>query len=156
MQTFVIDLACDREYVADATRAVLSTIFFQRMFGKVVPHHKQVLGVTYPYVDYPETNALLTERCQELERALRTNTKATVILQFQDEQVKKPTWFAKTQNVGWEEWRIEVAIDPRADGASQLQRALMRVLQTAETQKDHIPPITTREVAPFPYEVTVA
>lgn len=155
MVTFVIELTTDRASAADAVKAVLCAIFFQRMFGSVTPSLGQTNGVSYPFVDHAETMAVLNQRVRDLEVALRDSTKAALTVQFQDQKVKKATWFAKTQDVTWEEWRIEVLMDPNADTTASLERALYKVLQTAETQREHIPPITTRDVAPFPYEVLI-
>ncbi|PRT52671.1 Meiotically up-regulated gene 66 protein [Wickerhamiella sorbophila] len=155
MVTFVIELTSERASAGDAVKAVLCTIFFQRMFGSIEPSQGQANGVSYPFVDHAETMAILNERVRDFEVALRDQTRAVLTVQFQDHKVKKATWFAKTQDVSWEEWRVEVQLDPNADTTASLQRALFKVLQTAETQREHIPPITTRDIAPFPYEVLI-
>lgn len=36
-----------------------------------------------------------------------------------------------------------------------LQKAAMKVVSIASEEKDHIPPITTNETNPFPYQILV-
>jgi len=36
-----------------------------------------------------------------------------------------------------------------------LQNAAMKIVTTAGEEKDHIPPITTSETNPFPYQILV-
>jgi autophagy-related protein 101 len=36
---------------------------------------------------------------------------------------------------------------------TQLQRTAMKIVATVNREKDHIPPITTSESNPFPYQI---
>lgn len=39
---------------------------------------------------------------------------------------------------------------------AQLQAAVLDIISTVSTKKDHIPPITTNEANPFPYSIIVS
>ena len=73
---------------------------------------------------------------------------------------------AKTQEeVCWEEWLIDVhVINTRTDQdketslkktEKQLRDIFLAITNKVNTNKDHIPPITTTDATPFPYRIVV-
>lgn len=175
-KNFAINLSADRQYSADAIRAVLSTILFHRLFGTLVPSTSEAVGVTYPVPVHPETESIISQRAKELAHRFRDSAIKTqaVQLRFFSRRVKKSAWFAKTHNFCWESWNVAVAVSPnskdrpgllntgqenqsssRSASSRELQKALFETIQALDDYKDHIPPITTTDVSPFPYEITI-
>lgn len=91
---------------------------------------------------------------------------------------KKLSWFghlkddALQETSVWESWRINVNCRPvlteklladassRHDKGVQLLRqsfeeTIMAIYENIDASKEHIPPITTLDVSPFPYEIEV-
>lgn len=89
-----------------------------------------------------------------------------VTVQFFEKRTKKSTWFGKSDDKLWEQWRVSVrAVTCRSDAESekmresmqqQLQNVLLAIASDVNANKDHIPPITTVETSPFPYRVVVS
>ncbi|EXJ71880.1 uncharacterized protein A1O5_04381 [Cladophialophora psammophila CBS 110553] len=69
------------------------------------------------------------------------------------------------EEVCWEEWCVQVIVArPRSEAdrikvrramESSLQKTAMKIVAIVNTDKDHIPPITTSEQNPFPYRIFV-
>lgn len=91
---------------------------------------------------------------------------------------KKSLWFGhvkddiQQETTVWESWQINVNCRPvppeklLADTSSMHDRGvqqsrksfeenLMAIYEKIDSSKDHIPPITTLDVSPFPYEIEV-
>jgi hypothetical protein len=76
-------------------------------------------------------------------------------------------WFTGTgrneEEVCWEIWTLEVTIaTPRTEAerakvvkamGSTLQKTAMKIVTIVNKEKEHIPPITTSETNPFPYQI---
>lgn len=87
-------------------------------------------------------------------------------VQFFEKRTKKTTWFGKSDDKLWEQWRVRIrAVTCRSDVETekmrglvqqQLQSILMAMAADVNGNKDHIPPITTVETSPFPYKVVVS
>ncbi|KAL2123293.1 hypothetical protein VTJ04DRAFT_3748 [Mycothermus thermophilus] len=89
-----------------------------------------------------------------------------ITIQFLEKRRRK-TWYALRgdDEVPWESWTVKVTVaDPRTEGeraklrrASEttLHSAILKAITLANTHKDHIPPITTTESNPFPYQIHV-
>ncbi|KAK4123189.1 DUF1649-domain-containing protein [Parathielavia appendiculata] len=95
-----------------------------------------------------------------------------ITVQFLEKRRRK-TWYAMRgdDEVCWESWTVKVTVaDPRTEGVSfrkaeraKLRRAsettlhntIMKAITLANAHKDHIPPITTTESNPFPYQIHV-
>ena len=75
------------------------------------------------------------------------------------------------EEVCWERWSVAVELLPPPDWTGgvesevdglrrrevkSLEAAAMEIIQLAGEYKDHIPPITTTEENPFPYEIEIA
>ncbi|KAL2171059.1 hypothetical protein VTG60DRAFT_3907 [Thermothelomyces hinnuleus] len=89
-----------------------------------------------------------------------------ITIQFLEKRRRK-TWYAMRgdDEVPWESWTVKVTVaDPRTEGerakvrrASEttLHNTIMKTVTLANAHKDHIPPITTSDSNPFPYQIHV-
>ncbi|KAG7290914.1 hypothetical protein NEMBOFW57_000919 [Staphylotrichum longicolle] len=89
-----------------------------------------------------------------------------ITIQFLEKRRRK-TWYAMRgdDEVCWESWTVKVTVaDPRTEGerakvrrASEttLHNTIMKAVTLANAHKDHIPPITTTESNPFPYQINI-
>lgn len=96
-----------------------------------------------------------------------TGGKGQVAVQFFEKRRKKSyfTFTKADEEVCWEQWTLDVTMArPKSDsdlGRVQeavevsLQKAALKVVSIASEEKDHIPPITTSETNPFPYQIVV-
>ncbi|KXJ94223.1 autophagy-related protein [Microdochium bolleyi] len=84
------------------------------------------------------------------------------------EKKRRKAWYMRAagdEEVCWERWTIKVTVaEPRTDGErAKVRRAMehtllaavMKIVTCVNTHRDHIPPITTSEANPFPYQITV-
>ncbi|KAH7037653.1 autophagy-related protein [Microdochium trichocladiopsis] len=84
------------------------------------------------------------------------------------EKKRRKAWYMRAagdEEVCWERWTIKVTVaEPRTDGERAKVRkamehtlltAVMKIVTCVNTHRDHIPPITTSEANPFPYQITV-
>ncbi|GAM85914.1 hypothetical protein ANO11243_039240 [Dothideomycetidae sp. 11243] len=100
---------------------------------------------------------------QFLERRRRPSTTTTAVVKG---------WFATTrpaaardEDLVWETWSVEVVLAcPRTDTEvvkarrameSSLSLAVRKVVDVVNRERGHIPPITTNESNPFPYQILV-
>lgn len=178
-KVFKIALTVDRSYNAETLKAILSTILFLRLFGSLAPSTGEAMGVAYPKVANPEIDSLLTTKIREFttENGEHSAKIVDARVEFYERRVKKTAWFAKTHNCCWESWRIQMSSPDspskqgtsdmfskgspansaaRKESAVELQRALLEIVAAADNNKEHIPPITTTDVAPFPYEIMIS
>lgn len=179
VKVFNVSLSVDRNYNGESLRALLSTIFFLRLFGSLAPSAGEAMGVTYPKIVNSEVENMLTTKIRDFTRENGENSAKFVEarVEFFERRVKKTAWFAKTHNHCWESWRIQMRSPSstlkqgvsdifsrgspayaaaRKESAQELQRALLEIVAAADNNKEHIPPITTTNVAPFPYEVIIS
>ncbi|KAK9359768.1 autophagy-related protein [Lipomyces starkeyi] len=183
MLLITIDIVLDRLLIRDVIKAILSSIFFHRLFGSIRPLSppREVLEITYPSVDDPALDALIDEKLTRLTAALDTSSqyianqpyagstqhqrKAQIVVNFFEKKTRK-AWFSKSEEeVCWEEWIINISsITPRNESEkirvaksaeNQLQTIIMKVIDIVNDNKDHIPPIATTEANPFPYQISI-
>ncbi|KAF2484648.1 autophagy-related protein [Neohortaea acidophila] len=99
------------------------------------------------------------------------NSKATLTLHFLEKKRRKGWFVAKAdEETIWETWVITLSLLPSAGGSGgggiagernralmekSLQEAVMRVIDVANSEKGHIPPITSTETNPFPFQILV-
>ncbi|KAK9253701.1 autophagy-related protein [Lipomyces tetrasporus] len=183
MLLITIDVVLDRLLIRDVLKAILSSIFFHRLFGSIRPLSppREVLEIAYPSVDDPALDALVDEKLTHLMAALDTSShsfanqphsestqhqrRAQLVVSFFEKKTRK-AWFSKSEEeVCWEEWTINVSsITPRNEtekirvaksAESQLQMIIMKIIDIVNDNKDHIPPIATTEANPFPYQISI-
>jgi hypothetical protein len=159
---------------------ILHTIFFHRLFTPVLPSTHDVLDTTLPYVAEDDIERTIDARATSLLRALDTTgtplspqyhaskpAHGTIVVQFLEKKRKKGGWFiAKAdEEAVWEVWILNVTVtgarsEPEAARNRRrmevgLQETAMRVLDVVNTDRSYIPPITTNEANPFPFQVLV-
>ncbi|CAK7263957.1 hypothetical protein SEPCBS119000_000744 [Sporothrix epigloea] len=97
-----------------------------------------------------------------------------IAVQFFEKRRRK-AWYvmrAGDEEVCWECWTVKVTVaEPRSESGpmliaterakvrqameSTLLAAVMKIVTSVNAHKDHIPPITTSEANPFPYQINV-
>ena len=170
--------ALDRK--ADTKLGLLHTIFFHRIFTPLYPSTHDVLDLTLPYVSEDDVEDLVDKRAASLVRQLDTastqtspqynsnkNGRGQLVLQFLEKKRRKSGWFVTKadEETVWENWIIDVTLMSargeieagrnRRRMERSLQEAAMKVVNTVNGHKSHIPPITTNEANPFPYQILV-
>lgn len=87
------------------------------------------------------------------------------------EKKRRKNWYMRAaygngdEEVCWECWTVKVTVaEPRTESErAKVRRAMeqtllttaMKIVTCANSYKDHIPPITTSETNPFPYQISV-
>ncbi|CAG8952045.1 hypothetical protein HYALB_00004445 [Hymenoscyphus albidus] len=171
---YIIEVFADPSSVKDVVRGILHSIFFHRFFPSIRPSTRDVLDITLPVVTDVELETLIEQRTASLVRQFdassdmgaRKNVRGTMAVQFFEKKRRKG-WFNNKaeEEVCWEEWTLDVTLaTPKTEterakvrGAmeSMLLKAAMKIVSTVTQDKDHIPPITTSEANPFPYQIIV-
>ena len=88
------------------------------------------------------------------------------MVQFSEKKRKKGWFVAKAdEETVWENWVVDVtltsarsepeAVRNRRQMENHLQSAVLKVIQTVNRERNHIPPITTNDANPFPYQILV-
>ncbi|KAF7907200.1 uncharacterized protein EAF01_004787 [Botrytis porri] len=171
---YIIEVFADPTSVKEVIRGILHTIFFQRFFPSIRPKSRDVLDMTLPYIENVEIETLIDQRTAALVRQLdttsetgarNTGVRGQMAVQFFEKKRRK-AWFTKgEEEVCWEQWTLDVTLaTPRTESErakvrnameAMLLKAAMKIVTTVNTEKDHIPPITTSEANPFPYQITI-
>ncbi|KAI9677527.1 MAG: hypothetical protein M1817_006481 [Caeruleum heppii] len=164
--------ATDPACVKDVVRAILHTIFFHRFFTSFAPKSRDLLELTLPMVDDVELETLIDQRTNALIRQINTSSninprsvRGQIAVQFFEKRRRK-AWFSKTEEeVCWEQWTLDVTLaTPKTElDRAKVRRAMETTLQKTATKivrivngnTDHIPPITTSEANPFPYQIII-
>lgn len=165
--------------VTDPGAGILHTIFFHRFFTPVHPQTHDVLDLTLPYVSEADIESLVETKSTAFIRALDTassqqsplyNPKAgrsTIVVQFLEKKRRKAGWFGVKgeEETVWENWIIEVslssarseseAVRNRRTMEKSLQKAALKIVTIVNKERNHIPPITTNETNPFPYQILI-
>ncbi|OAA56649.1 DUF1649 domain containing protein [Niveomyces insectorum RCEF 264] len=97
----------------------------------------------------------------------RNGGRGQIAVQFFEKRRRKAWYVVRggDEEVCWERWTIKVTVaEPRTESErakvrqameSTLLAAVMKIVTAANAHKDHIPPITTAEANPFPYQIHV-
>nr|POE56682.1 meiotically up-regulated gene 66 protein [Quercus suber] len=166
---FILELSVDRSNVKDVVKGVLHTIFFHRLFTALLPATHDVLDMTLPYVSLDNIDALINQRTETLSRSLNSNAstvRGQVVVQFNEKKRRKGWFVAKAdEESAWETWIVNVSIlsarsereknEVRAAMEASLQKAVTDVTEIVNRERAHIPPITTNETNPFPYQILI-
>lgn len=119
----------------------------------------------------PTLDSLLDEKTNILLARIleHSESSAQIGLQFFENKKKaKQTWFGKTQDEVWERWVIHIGIHnkkPRNEDEKQaskeftekqLRQIILNIINQVNTHRNHVPPITTTDSTPFPYEIVVS
>ncbi|MCJ1282976.1 hypothetical protein MMC26_002303 [Xylographa opegraphella] len=175
---YTLEVFADPASIKDVVQGILHTIFFQRYFPSLRPSTIEVLDLTLPFVTDPELQTLIDTRVYQLVRQLSSTTspnssvRGQIGVQFFERRRRKAGglgWFTggtKTEEeVCWEIWRLEVTLaTPKTETErtkvtkameTTLQKTTLKIVAIANQNKDHIPPITTSETNPFPYQINL-
>lgn len=160
---------------------VLHTIVFHRSFQAVRPISCEILDVTLPSMDDASLEALIDQRATALVRQMdpsgqlnygsasstSSNGRGQLSLQFFEKRRRK-TYFAfgkVDEEVCWEQWNLDVTLaKPKTEVDAEkvreametsLQKAALKIVSVASEERDHIPPITTSETNPFPFQINI-
>ena len=148
------------------------------------PIDRDLLNVTLPAVDDPSLDTLIDERVVALVRQMDAsaqyaphapssalgnggNGRGQLSILFYEKRRKKSYFaFGKAdEEVCWEQWDLDVTMarpknEVEASKVQEametsLQNAAIKIVSIASLEKNHIPPITTSETNPFPYQIIV-
>ncbi|KAF9349286.1 MAG: hypothetical protein J3Q66DRAFT_136851 [Benniella sp.] len=166
--TFPVELIVERALLKEALRAILHTILFHRVFATIKPKDMEILDLTIPIIDDPEVDRLVEEKIAAFVKAADANpqSKGQIGIMFYEKRTKKGLWFGSSSSeVCWEQWAITINIVTNVNekdkqrSIKNMEKALaqlfMSILRTVNERKDHIPPITTSDGNPFPYQIVV-
>lgn len=174
---YILEVFADPTCIKDVVRSVLHTIFFHRYFPCHRPGALDILDLTLPVVINSELETLIDTRVGQLARQLSSDTspqgsiRGQLAVQFYEKRRKKGGglgWFGggrAEEEVCWEIWRLEVTLAmPKTETertkvlravASTLRKTALKIVNTVNRDKDHIPPITTNDTNPFPYQIAL-
>ncbi|PNS15547.1 hypothetical protein CAC42_806 [Sphaceloma murrayae] len=178
---YTLDIFADRSCVKDVVKAILHTIFFHRYFTALEPKTQDLFDVTLPIVSDAELETLIDQRATALARQFEVSPytssavsdaarleggRGQVVVQFMEKKRRKG-WFGgkADDDLIWESWVLDVTLaTPRSDTEvvkarrameSTLQRTAVKIINIVNRDRNHIPPITTNETNPFPYQILV-
>ena len=152
-----------------AVPAILHTIFFHRLFTPLQPTTHEILDLTLPQIRDPEITSLIDSKTTQLLRHLDSTystQRANLTLSFLEKKRRKGWFVAKAdEETVWETWIIKIdVLSARTEMEAgrlrkgmerTLSKAVLKVVDTVNRERNHIPPITTNESNPFPYAITV-
>ncbi|KAF9135535.1 hypothetical protein BGW39_002283 [Mortierella sp. 14UC] len=164
---FPVELTVERSYLKDALRAILHTVLFHRVFANIKPRDMDILDLTIPIIDDPEVDKLVDEKIATFVKVVDANpqSKGQIGIMFYEKRTKR-AWFSSTSSeVCWEQWAITINVvtnineKDKQRSIKNMEKALsslfLSILRTVNERKDHIPPITTSDGNPFPYQIVI-
>ncbi|KAF2730363.1 DUF1649-domain-containing protein [Polyplosphaeria fusca] len=167
---YILDVFADPACVRDVVKAILHTIFFHRYFSSISPLTRDLLDLTLPAIDDVDLETLVDQRTVQLVRAIESTHqqrgRGQLVVQFFEKKRRKTYFFGKAdEEVCWEQWTLDVTLaTPRTETdvlkvrramEKSLSKAAHKIVNIVNRDKDHIPPITTTDANPFPYQVLV-
>lgn len=134
--------------------------------------------MTLPYVSEDEVENLIEKQTNAFIRQLDSAStqqspqyqpkagRGQLVVQFLEKKRKKGWFMASAdEETVWENWIIDVtlttarsepeAVRNRRQMERHLQSAVFKVVQTVNREWNHIPPITTNDANPFPYQILI-
>eukprot|EP01119_Soliformovum_irregulare_P023141 TRINITY_DN8042_c0_g1_i1.p1 TRINITY_DN8042_c0_g1~~TRINITY_DN8042_c0_g1_i1.p1 ORF type:complete len:202 (-),score=31.15 TRINITY_DN8042_c0_g1_i1:38-643(-) len=171
VQQFSLDvLEVPEESVKDVVQCILHTILFLRAFGLVKAMEICIESLDFYYMccDEPTIKAFVQEKANTFfdswQRKRFDPLQRTIFLSFDEKRMKSQLFgFSQVEErVMWEQWWINLKIVNRSlsspEGSKRLeedlQKTVFNILQLANEYKTHIPPLTNKDITPFPYNVT--
>ncbi|CAG8695179.1 15975_t:CDS:2, partial [Cetraspora pellucida] len=148
--------------------AILHTILFYRIFGNIKPKEVDLLDITYSAIDDPEIEKVVDEKVELFVRNLEShgNQKGQISVTFHEKRTTKNAWFSRTEeDICWEQWAVTITtvtchtesdkLRIRKEMDRQLSACLFKIIRYVNDKKDHIPPITSLDANPFPYQIAI-
>ncbi|KAF2490443.1 DUF1649-domain-containing protein [Mytilinidion resinicola] len=168
---YILEVFADPACVKDIVKAILHTIFFHRYFSSISPLTRDLLDLTLPAIDDVDLETLIDQRSAALVRAIESahqqRGRGQLAVQFFEKRRRK-TYFSfgkADEEVCWEQWMLDVTLaTPRTETdvikvrramEMSLHKAALKIVNIVNRDKDHIPPITTTDANPFPYQIVV-
>ncbi|KAI9851417.1 MAG: hypothetical protein M1838_003768 [Thelocarpon superellum] len=169
---YILEVFADPTSVKDIIKGILHTIFFHRFFPSIRPRTWDLLDLTLPVVDDVELETLIDQRTAALIHQIDTTSnlhsnsvRGQMAVQFFEKRRRK-AWFSKAEDeVCWEQWTLDVTLaTPKTESERakvrramemMLQKTAMKIVTIVNRNTDHIPPITTSESNPFPYQIVI-
>ncbi|RCK63149.1 hypothetical protein Cantr_09849 [Candida viswanathii] len=169
---FIIDLVAERSVLRESLKGIIWTIFFNRLFGPVTPVTNEFMNVTYPLAsNLPDLDSLIDEKINKFIHSLtESSNRGKIEVQFlsKGSNKKKTGWFSNSTYIDkeelkvWEVWRIDIEVLPLDQTNRNTQKSIRnfesnmgKVYDIIDKYKEHIPPITTLDSAPFPYKILI-
>ncbi|KAF2657440.1 DUF1649-domain-containing protein [Lophiostoma macrostomum CBS 122681] len=164
---YILEIFADPACVKDVVKAILHTIFFHRYFMSISPLTRDLLDLTLPAIDDVDLETLIDNRTAALVWAIEsTHRRGQLAVQFFEKKRRKTYFFGKAdEEICWEQWTLDVTLAmPRTETdvlkvrramTKSLQKAAFKIVNIVNQYKDHIPPITTTDQNPFPYQIVV-
>ncbi|KAF8930874.1 hypothetical protein EDD21DRAFT_376699 [Dissophora ornata] len=165
--TFPVELTVERVLLREALQAILHTILFHRVFATIKPKDMDILDLTIPTIDDPEVDRLVEEKIAAFIKAADSNpqSKGQIGVMFYEKRTKRAWYGSTSSEVCWEQWAITINIVTNVNekdkqrSIKNMEKALsslfLSILRTVNERKDHIPPITTSDGNPFPYQIVM-
>jgi len=123
--TITIDIILDRHTAKDVLRGILHAILFHRLFGVVVPKTFEVLDVTVPGVESAEMEQLVDSKVDAFYRAVvegsSQSRRGQIIVTFSTKRLNKSWFYAREEEVPWEQWVVSAEVRQVVSGRGQSQ-----------------------------------
>jgi len=181
IQQFNLDeLEVEFVYLKDIARCLLHTIIFNRAFGVVTPKDVEIdfLDFVYVCVDDPTIERDIEDKVELFCNTIRKKElkQVKILVSFYETRYKKG-WFSKQEEkVCWEQWILNIncpsppnpnnnqqPLQPHYPPASyvvkleeKLSAVMRHILRVTNDNKSHIPPLISKELTPFPYDITIS
>ncbi|PGH13950.1 hypothetical protein AJ79_03365 [Helicocarpus griseus UAMH5409] len=182
---YILEVFADPNSVKDIVKGILHTIFFHRYFPSIRPATIDVLTLSLPAISDVELETLIDSRVNTLIRQHLSSSsnspnggvRGRIAVEFFEKRRRKGSaagrWFGVgggisggiEEEVCWEVWTVDVTIaTPRTESdrakvrramEKMLQKAAVKIVTIVNRDKDHIPPITTSDANPFPYQIVL-
>lgn len=158
--------------VKDILHSILHSILFTRAFGLVRAAEGIIDLLEFYYVrcEDQSIDSYLTNKIDEFYDSWQKKKfepqKRFILLSFDEKRTRSQLFgFSKVEErVKWEQWVIPIQIgkalssnDP-TDRKDKLEKDLRKLMYSITKQvnenKNHIPPLTNKDLTPFPYDIT--
>jgi len=165
-QFHIEELELHISYVKEVVQCILHTIIFTRAFGLVRPVETSIDFLDFFYVrcDDEGIEKKVDEKTEEFVHsfAKRKVNKMQIVLSFNEKRAKS-NFFSKYDLVCWEQWIINISLSNKEVDkgkintalAKELEKRVVYVLKLVNENIGHIPPITNKDITPFPFEITL-
>ncbi|KAI9661833.1 MAG: hypothetical protein M1821_009072 [Bathelium mastoideum] len=182
---YILEVLSDPFSLKDIIKALLHTIFFHRYFTPIRPMTRDLLDITLPTIDDVDLETLIDQRATALVRQMDSQagynygggagmgytgdggTRGQLAVRFFEKRRRKTYFsFGKGEDdVCWEQWILNISLTRAKDEMAaykarkamemNLERNAQKIINIVNRDKDHIPPITTTDTNPFPYDIVV-
>jgi len=161
-QIDIEELEIHLSQLKEILQSIIHTIMYSRAFGLVKPIEVPIdfLELYYVKSEDKAMDLKVDEKIEEFSASLskRKTNKGQIVLSF-NERRPKSNFFSSSSVVCWEQWRINISLTDSASKttnlAYELRKRLLFVYKIVNENRSHIPPITTKEFTPFPFEITI-